>query len=539
MNNLTIAFCLLATLMIAGCAVSDSARKAAASRTRRVIFNNDGDDALHYGRFHTDPDAPVTREGFLALRMDHIGDTGLDSVFYCTTQSINAFTHHSEVTEVFETTEGDFSGNRTRDLIDIGADPLQVAIDACREHDIEIFWTIRMNDIHDNFWNEMLSQWKKDHPHLLMGKPEDKSTYPSSDARHVWTWADFDHQEVRDLMVTIVRDVLDRYDVDGIDLDFLRHPAFFKQSLVSQSATLAQVDRMTDMVRDIRQEVLAASTRRGRPILLSVRILPTLELNRRWGFDAERWGTEKLVDFIAVGGGYDPFTMPVRDMVERGHTWGMPVYVCLSTSGFRSSSSGGAEGSRLSSSVECWRAAAANAWQTGADGIMTFNLFPRLPNSEITHRARQIWKEISDPKALGQLDKIYCIENLTNNWNFGASVRSIPITGRLPKLVPRGVSVERIFPVADDVAGAGDRLESLELRIHFSDLLATDKLTTSINGVELSMSAEAPGWLKGDVPPDAMVSGDNKLGVTYESGESDSLTLTSVDLTICYRQRSR
>ena len=76
-------------------------RKKMAQRHRRIIFNNDGDDALHYGRFHTDPDVPATRDGFLALRMDHIGDTGLDSVFYCTTQSINAFTHHSEVTEVF------------------------------------------------------------------------------------------------------------------------------------------------------------------------------------------------------------------------------------------------------------------------------------------------------------------------------------------------------------------------------------------------------------------------------------------------------
>ena len=167
----------LVTTIATGCATQDMARDVAAHRTRRVIFNNDGDDALHYGKLHTDPNTPASRKGLSALRMDHIADTGVDSVFYCTTQSFNSFTHDSEVTEVFDTTEGAFGGNRTRQLIDQGADPLQVAIDACRKHDIEIFWTIRMNDIHDNFWSEMISQWKKDKPHLLMGKKEDKTTY--------------------------------------------------------------------------------------------------------------------------------------------------------------------------------------------------------------------------------------------------------------------------------------------------------------------------------------------------------------------------
>ena len=115
-----------------------------------------------------------------------------------------------------------FKNNRTTDLIKLGADPLAVAIEACRKRNIEAFYTIRVNDIHDNFWYEMLSQWKKDHPDLLLGKREDKKTYPFSDSRHVWTLADFGRKEVRDRMVTIVADIPDRYDVDGIDLDFLR-----------------------------------------------------------------------------------------------------------------------------------------------------------------------------------------------------------------------------------------------------------------------------------------------------------------------------
>jgi hypothetical protein len=71
------------------------ARKAAAHRQRSLIFNNDGDDALHYGKMSDKPNEPASKAGLLSIRMDHIGDCGLDSVFYCTTQSFNSFTHDS------------------------------------------------------------------------------------------------------------------------------------------------------------------------------------------------------------------------------------------------------------------------------------------------------------------------------------------------------------------------------------------------------------------------------------------------------------
>ena len=41
-------------------------REQAKHRKRRIIFNNDGDDAFLTGM-------PATPEGFLSVRMDHIG----------------------------------------------------------------------------------------------------------------------------------------------------------------------------------------------------------------------------------------------------------------------------------------------------------------------------------------------------------------------------------------------------------------------------------------------------------------------------------
>ena len=62
--------------LVTDLARGDDVRKAAAERTRRVIFNDDGDDA-----WGGNPSAPP-KEGFLAVRMDHVGDCGVDTACF-------------------------------------------------------------------------------------------------------------------------------------------------------------------------------------------------------------------------------------------------------------------------------------------------------------------------------------------------------------------------------------------------------------------------------------------------------------------------
>ena len=513
---------------------SPEARKSAANRKRNLIFNNDGDDALHYAKMTDKPNEPASKEGLMSIRMDHMGDCGLDSVFYCTTQSFDSFTHDSKVTEVFTTKEGAFSGNRTAELIKMGADPLAVSIEASRRFNLEAFYTIRVNDIHDNFWYEMISQWKKDNPHLILGKREDKSNFPVTDSRHVWTLADFAKQEVRDRMVTIVEDIPDRFDVDGIDLDFLRHPAFFQETRTKQPATSEHMEMLTDMMAKIRQVVLAASRRKGKPILLSVRVLPTLELNRYLGFDVERWVKEGYVDFIAVGGGYDPFTMPVKEIIERGHKWGIPVYVCGSASGLRAPD--GVSDSDIGGNSECWRAFASNAWHAGADGLMTFNLFPSNPGTDQTNFVRQVWREMSEPKHLVGKDKLFCIDNLESYLNLSFMFGTVPVAGRLPIQVDRGETVQRVLPVGDDIPGLEDRIASLNLRVFLAGLQDDVKVSVQINGTNISMAPEKAQWLAGTVSPRVMKQGDNMVSVAFESGNAESLKLSSIELAVKYKR---
>ena len=283
----------------------------------------------------------------------------------------------------------------------------------------------------------------------------------------------------------------------------------------------------------IRQEVLAASERRKRPILLSVRVLPSLNLNLHIGLDVERWVAEGHVDFIALGGGYDPFTMPVKELIDRGHELGIPVYVCGSQSGLRPPR--GVSDSGIGNTSECWRAFASNAWHAGADGLVTFNLFPRNPGTERTKFARQVWSDIRDPEHLNRKDKLFCIDNAEAHANVCFMFGTVQVEDRLPIQVKRGATVQRVLPVGDDVAGLKDHVKSLNLRIFLAGLGADDRVTAAVNGSTVSVHAEKAQWLAGEVSPTVMKQGENTIAVTFESGKTESLKLASVELAVKYK----
>lgn len=539
-----IVLCLAALLSwggMSGCRIGpqptdslEAARKAAVERQRRVIFNNDGDDLLHLA-------GPATAEKFLSVRTDHAAGTMVDSVFYFSRRPISPLYAGAVGSEPL--------AGRLRDLARQGADDLRLVIEASRKQGTEVFWSMRMNDIHDNAKPESeIAPWKRDHRHLLMGGPGDKERFPASDPRNIWTFVDYAHPEVRDLMVETFKEVLDGYDVDGVDLDFLRHPAFFPETRLFKPVTRPHLAMMTEMVGRIRAEVLAAGRRKGRPILMSVRVLPTLAQNRHFGFDVEQWARRGYLDLVVVGGGYDPFTMPARDMIDHGDRWGVPVYVCLSSSGFEHalgarrfySTDADQWGRTLPDAdggvaLKAWRAAAANAWLAGARGIMTFNLFPRHPGSRATRMARRVWKEIGDPEALAFTDKLYVVENV-ESLQAGFMMGSVPVGGRLPARVAPGSEVQRLLPVADDLAGAGDRLHSLELRLKLAGPRKNDTVTVRLNGERLRLTGRRPGWMIGPVPARAMRRGNNEVAVELAAAAPSALTLAALELEVTYKQ---
>ncbi|MCP4643525.1 MAG: hypothetical protein GY851_23960, partial [bacterium] len=126
-------------------------RKEAAHRERRIVFDNDGNEPVYYCD-------EATPKALLDKRTTLLAGSQVDTIVYCTWSSgFSYFTHNTKVGEVFNSTAEEpgkgpgsgFSKNKTQEFIDQGTDSLEIVVDWCRENDVEVFWSMRMNDVHD------------------------------------------------------------------------------------------------------------------------------------------------------------------------------------------------------------------------------------------------------------------------------------------------------------------------------------------------------------------------------------------------------
>lgn len=100
---------------------------------------------------------------------------------------------------------------------------------------------------------------------------------------------------VRQYCLRNLREVTEKYDFDGIELDFARGLV-----LPPGEAWLLR-HHVTDFVRRLRQMLLEAEARRGRPFLLAARVPENLMGCHFDGLDVETWAREQLVDIFVLG----------------------------------------------------------------------------------------------------------------------------------------------------------------------------------------------------------------------------------------------
>ena len=446
-------------------------RRQLAQRTRRMIMNNDGGDVLHwYSPLQRDDagPAPDSPEAFWARRCTGMEDSQIDSVFYCTGGNFDQHCHDSKLAEFLTADHDPYPyRNYSQSYIDQGRDCLQLIIDFCREHGREVFWSLRLNDTHDNWFPAMYPEYKKQHPDHLLFRPEDigKPAVGRMEPHMNATAVDFGRQEVRDHQFDIMEEVCQRYDVDGVEMDFMRQPIYFRPTLEGRPVEPEHIEIMNGFVRRVRAMTEELGMKRGRPILAACRVPNTIRCSCEIGLDLETWLAEDLIDLLVSSLEHDPFTGPAAELTELGHRYQTPVYANVGES--RDTHWIGI------GELEGWAAAATNAWNAGVDGLYTFNRFD--PHSEVFRTA-------GDPSLLEMMDKVYAIDDVGERPRTWA--HTLPLEGRLPLELAPGSCRSAVLRVGDDVAAraAEGVLGELSLRIYIDRFTYTDEAEFRLNG---------------------------------------------------------
>lgn len=184
---------------------------------------------------------------------------------------------------------------RLKDYMLKGNDPVGVTVAAAKESGIAPFISYRMNDhhylsqenafVHPKLWRENPHLW------LIPGKKSENGLALSDGERYF----DYIHEEVRDHYYSLLAELVSLYDVDGVELDFMRSPTYFDPEHLEEGRKV-----MTGFVGRIRKMLDEWGQRRQKQLKLCVRVPYTTKWCHEVGLDVERWDREHLIDMVNV-----------------------------------------------------------------------------------------------------------------------------------------------------------------------------------------------------------------------------------------------
>ena len=501
------------------------AHQKAVNRRRRIAVNFDvGYPANLFG---------IDVNEWVDFRFAYADQPGsqIDSLWWCLDEGNLAY-YPSDVLPVTQCPQ-------MRKWLDNDIDIMKVIVDECHKRGIECFHTHRLNG-YDGEW-DLAGTLVRPYAHPLKDKhPEwliDGRWGPGA----LW---DFAYEGVRVFKVATLRELAENYDLDGIDINFARHPP-----CLAPGRQWENRDAMTDFVRRVRIALQEVAAERGRPILLSVQVPSTVAGCHFDGYDVETWVRQNLVDIFVVG--THSFDVEIQEFKRITAGKNIKIYPCMDDhhhepSGYRSPP------------IEVERGYAANWWHQGADAMFTFNWanasleaskaigFPERPNAH-----GQAYCEIGDPEALRLKNKTFVVTRRFGGgfatwaggkkWDF---YHNMNIEAPLPMPLKAGSmpAILRVY-VADDLAAAADHVENGELRVHLSGADAGDELQVKLNGVRQPVgTVDGDRWCRFQPDPRHLAVGPNLVYLhlgAQAAAESPPVMIEKLEVQVTYRDGDR
>ena len=170
-----------------------------------------------------------------------------------------------------------------------GIDVYAVWTGRCRQVGISPWLSMRMNDVHytgdrlhpfhSEFWRSRSDLWRVGY----------RATWWEDRA------LDYGKTEVREYVLRLVREIAQRYDFDGLELDWMRHLGHLRPGHERQDAAC-----LTDLVREVRKILDERQRLAGHPIHLAVRVPSRPNVAYEHGLDVIDWARQGLVKTVTA-----------------------------------------------------------------------------------------------------------------------------------------------------------------------------------------------------------------------------------------------
>jgi hypothetical protein len=419
-----------------------------------------------------------------------------------------------------------------------GGDIVQVFIDRCRQKQQAAFISLRMNDAHNKEFSDprpgekpgssigmSVTKFYAEHPEYRL-KP---SSLRGADL--VQNWA---VPEVRAQKMALIRELCENYDIDGLELDFLRFYSYFREEETPLEQRRAI---MTSFMREVRS-LMNQTARNGKHRWLCARVpchLPALDV---LGLDLKALVAAGL-DMVNASEHY--FTTQQHDLAAiREQTQGAVLYFELCHTIWK--------GDKILKGYDVFpfrratrehlHTAAHLAYARGADGISLFNFAYYRQHGQGEGRGVfgeppfEALKALRDPQALAQEPQ---------HWFIAQGWRA---PGMKPLPLPRKIEPGKAAKFSLDLASpSGGWKQDARVRIQADRSLEGSEWAAAFNGEALTMTGDVsepfpvvypsmlgrPEELRAwGVPHSLLREGKNTFEFTLKSGEPLSVVL--VDL---------
>ena len=334
-----------------------------------IVFNEDADHYYHFC-LHKNVGLDVDIKE-LHRFIDQYKDTDITDFMIC--ENVNVSSRPSKVMEfmgdqfLLKEKFGkpvDYSGTAAEVAYNIwvknGIDMYKVWIDRLREDNIRPWISVRMNDAH--YLSDLSNQWiSKQHVagYETLSRVRHRQREEYFDLCRDWAI-----DEVRNLKLEYIKETFENYDIDGIELDFMRELFCFAPG--QENRYMDVITEFVGKVRDIANEF---EKKYCHKIKIAVRANSNPVYCVEMGFDILEWARRGYINMFTAAPRFDTTenNMPIKLWKEMLMPYNVEVCGCVET--LVRSNLDVRDGNNLESAL----GTCANILSQGADKVYLFN----------------------------------------------------------------------------------------------------------------------------------------------------------------------